>query len=115
MNPSTTDPDLKPLYDYRDTYDPAAPVADQINPPPDLNDPAVLVKLLKEYAQGMMMEAEAASGIGNQCGCSNPSFLFAQVAKVCTVAAKKIEATIVKPVEAPAEPAKTEPVKPGKK
>ena len=119
MNPALIENDTNP------TYDPDLLPSAVINPPPDLNDPVVLVKLLKEYEQGMAMEAEAASGIGNQCGSSNPAFLFAQVSKACGAARKKIEAMIPKPAETPkpeapktetpAEPAKTEAPKPGKK
>ena len=119
MNPAVIENDTNP------TYDPEVLPSAPINPPPDMNDPVVLVRLLKEYEQGMAMEAEAASGIGNQCGSSNPAFLFAQVSKACGAARKKIEATIPKPTDVPkpeslktetsAEPVKTDAPKSGKK
>lgn len=113
MNPAVIENDTNP------TYDPEVLPSAPINPPPDLNDPAVLVKLGKEYAHGMMMESEAASGIGNQCGSSNPAFLFAQVAKVLLALTRKVEATLTPPAKSdaasPAEAPKTEAPKTGKK
>ena len=118
MNPTLIENDTNP------TYDPDVLPSACINPPPNLSDPVVLVRLLKEYAVGMRMEAEAASGIGNQCGCSNPAHLFTQVSKACDAAATKIEASLPKSattIETPktdtpsADVPKTEAPKSGKK